>query len=185
MDYFARGYTALVGDKGIPQSANDTIEKLCDRLLNNNQLEERRAALLGLKGLSRDWKSVEFVIHSSSSACCSYPADVHCCHSRRTHIWHTVGSESVNPAGSSSESGGMSEMRDVIADAPVPSPPQEVGARALPILLGVLQDDAPDDIETAKAVVETLSLLCEIEEVDGRVSLLLMSYVKRERERLC
>jgi hypothetical protein len=50
-------------------------------------------------------------------------------------------------------------------------PPQEVGSRALPILLGVLQEDAPEDIETAKAVVETLSLLCEVEEVDGRVSL--------------
>lgn len=60
MDYFSRGYTALRGDKGAPQSANDTIDKLCDRLLNGNSLEDRRAALLGLKGLSRDWKSVEF-----------------------------------------------------------------------------------------------------------------------------
>lgn len=47
---------------------------------------------------------------------------------------------------------------------------QEVGSRALPILLGVLQEDAPEDVEIAKAVVETLSLLCEVEEVDGRVS---------------
>ncbi len=40
----------------------------------------------------------------------------------------------------------------------------------MPILLGVLQEDAPEDLEIAKAVVETLSLLCEVEEVDGRVS---------------
>jgi len=37
-------------------------------------------------------------------------------------------------------------------------------------LLGVLQEDAPEDLEIAKAVVETLSLLCEVEELDGRVS---------------
>ncbi|ORY56205.1 p115 like vesicle tethering protein [Leucosporidium creatinivorum] len=84
-----------------PQSPADTIDKLCDRLLNGSQLEDRRAALLGLKGLSRDWKT-------------------------------------------------------------------EVGSRALPILLGVLQEDAPEDVEIAKAVVETLSLLCEVEEVEGR-----------------
>ncbi|KAL8283699.1 hypothetical protein RQP46_005494 [Phenoliferia psychrophenolica] len=97
----ARGYVALRGDTGQPQSASDTIDKLCDRLLNGSQLEDRRAALLGLKGLSRDWKS-------------------------------------------------------------------DVGSRALPILLGVLEEDAPEDVEIAKAVVETFSLLCEIEEVDGR-----------------
>lgn len=41
----------------------------------------------------------------------------------------------------------------------------------MPILLGVLEEDAPQDVEVAKAVVETLSLLCEIEQVDGRVRL--------------
>lgn len=47
-----------------------------------------------------------------------------------------------------------------------------MGSRALPILLGVLDEDAQQDTETAKAVVETLSLLCEVEESqDGRVSL--------------
>lgn len=40
----------------------------------------------------------------------------------------------------------------------------------MPILLGVLEEDATQDVETAKAVVETLSLLCEVEELDGRVS---------------
>ncbi|KAI5478541.1 hypothetical protein MNV49_004798 [Pseudohyphozyma bogoriensis] len=97
----AKGYNSLRGEAGAPQSASDTIDKLCDRLLNGTQLEDRRAALLGIKGLSRDWKA-------------------------------------------------------------------EVGSRALPILLGVLEEDAPEDVEIAKAVVETFSLLCEIEEVDGR-----------------
>ncbi|GAA5832882.1 hypothetical protein JCM11251_000516 [Rhodosporidiobolus azoricus] len=99
----ARGYQSLqtVTASGTPQSSTATIDKLCDRLLNGQQLEDRRAALLGLKGLSRDWKS-------------------------------------------------------------------DVGSRALPILLGVLEEDAKEDLEMAKAVVETLSLLCEVEEVDGR-----------------
>ncbi|GAA5922633.1 uncharacterized protein JCM15063_003368 [Sporobolomyces koalae] len=96
----ARGYNSLQ-QSAQPQSAASTIDKLCDRLLQHDSPDERRAALLSLKGLSRDWKS-------------------------------------------------------------------EVGSRALPILLGVLEDDAAQDVETAKAVVETLSLLCEVEEVDGR-----------------
>ncbi|GAA6000461.1 uncharacterized protein JCM10292_001526 [Rhodotorula paludigena] len=96
----ARGYNSLK-DSAQPQSAAGTIDRLCERLLNGTQREDRRAALLGLKGLSRDWKS-------------------------------------------------------------------EVGGRALPILLGVLDEDAAEDTEMAKAVVETLSLLCEVEEVDGR-----------------
>ncbi|SCZ90568.1 BZ3500_MvSof-1268-A1-R1_Chr1-3g02071 [Microbotryum saponariae] len=96
----ARGYGALSAG-ATQQSPQETIDKLCDRLLNGTHLEDRRAALLGLKGLSRDWKS-------------------------------------------------------------------EVGQRALPILLGVLEEDAPEDVEMAKAVVETLSLLCEVEEVDSR-----------------
>ncbi|GAA5980168.1 hypothetical protein JCM10908_001559 [Rhodotorula pacifica] len=94
------GYNSLQASTQ-PQSATSTIDKLCERLLNSQQREDRRAALLALKGLSRDWKS-------------------------------------------------------------------EVGTQALPILLGVLEDDAAEDTEMAKAVVETLSLLCEVEEVDGR-----------------
>ncbi|GAA5870110.1 hypothetical protein JCM3774_002595 [Rhodotorula dairenensis] len=94
------GYNSLQASTQ-PQSATATIDKLCERLLNSQQREDRRAALLALKGLSRDWKS-------------------------------------------------------------------EVGSQALPILLGVLEDDAAEDTEMAKAVVETLSLLCEVEEVDGR-----------------
>ncbi|GAA5978532.1 hypothetical protein JCM11641_007976 [Rhodosporidiobolus odoratus] len=100
----SKGYNSLqqaAQASTIPQSATATIDRLCDRLLNGTQLEDRRAALLGIKGLSRDWKA-------------------------------------------------------------------DVGSRALPILLGVLEEDAKDDVEMAKAVVETMSLLCEVEEVDGR-----------------
>ncbi|BGP36921.1 Vesicle-mediated ER to Golgi transport protein [Rhodotorula kratochvilovae] len=96
----ARGYGALQASAQ-PQSATTTIDRLCDRILQGDSREDRRAALLGLKGLSRDWKT-------------------------------------------------------------------EVGSRALPILLGVLEEDAAEDTEMAKAVVETLSLLCEVEEHDGR-----------------
>jgi hypothetical protein len=53
----AKGYSALQ-KAGQPQSELEIIDKLCDRLLNGTQLEDRRAALLGLKGLSRDWKAV-------------------------------------------------------------------------------------------------------------------------------
>lgn len=55
--HLLRGYETL-SQAAAPQSATDTIDKLCDRLLNGHSLEDRRAALLGLKGLSRDWKSV-------------------------------------------------------------------------------------------------------------------------------
>ncbi|GAA5926865.1 hypothetical protein JCM3775_007063 [Rhodotorula graminis] len=96
----ARGYGALQASTQ-PQSATSTIDRLCDRLLSGDERDDRKAALLGLKGLSRDWKA-------------------------------------------------------------------EVGSRALPILLGVLEEDAAEDTEMAKAVVETLSLLCEVEEHDGR-----------------
>ena len=62
MDYFARSYDAL---RAAPQSGSDTIEKLCERLLNGASIEERKAALLGLKGLSRDWKAVGPALRSA------------------------------------------------------------------------------------------------------------------------
>ncbi|KAK9368764.1 p115 like vesicle tethering protein [Lipomyces kononenkoae] len=37
-------------------TATDTITKLCDRLLNSTLLEDRRAAVLGLKGFCRDYR---------------------------------------------------------------------------------------------------------------------------------
>lgn len=41
---------------------------------------------------------------------------------------------------------------------------QDVGQAALPILLIMLERDAPEDLETAKAVLETLNLLCEVDD---------------------
>ncbi|EPB81545.1 hypothetical protein HMPREF1544_11735 [Mucor circinelloides 1006PhL] len=55
MDFFSRGYTALRGERGQPQSADETIEKLADCLETATLLEDRRAGVLSLKGLVRDW----------------------------------------------------------------------------------------------------------------------------------
>jgi hypothetical protein len=57
---FNRFYNNLKTSAAPPPqiSAADTIDKLCDRLGNSTLVEDRRAALLGLKGLSRDWKAV-------------------------------------------------------------------------------------------------------------------------------
>ncbi|KAI7897457.1 p115 like vesicle tethering protein [Cokeromyces recurvatus] len=55
MDFLTRGYTALRGDRGQPQSADETIEKLADCLETATLLEDRRAGVLSLKGLVRDW----------------------------------------------------------------------------------------------------------------------------------
>lgn len=52
------GYRALQGEHGQPQSVSSTIDKLCDRLANGASLEDRRTALLAIKGLSRDYKAV-------------------------------------------------------------------------------------------------------------------------------
>lgn len=57
-------YKQLQGPTGVKQSASETIDKLVDRLANGTHVEDRRAALLGLKGLSRDWRGV-----------CDYQAD--------------------------------------------------------------------------------------------------------------
>lgn len=51
-------YNSLRGDLGAPQTATDTIEKLVDRIQTSPAVEDRRTAVLGLKGLSRDWKAV-------------------------------------------------------------------------------------------------------------------------------
>ncbi|KAJ3083152.1 Vesicle-mediated ER to Golgi transport protein, partial [Quaeritorhiza haematococci] len=56
MELVFKSYQALRGDKGAPQSATETIDKLCDRVSNSTLLEDRRAAVMGLKGLVRDWK---------------------------------------------------------------------------------------------------------------------------------
>lgn len=58
----SESYNQLRGPAGAPQSASETIDKLCDRLANATLVEDRRAALLGLKGLSRDWKAVRWLL---------------------------------------------------------------------------------------------------------------------------
>ncbi|OCF39785.1 hypothetical protein I317_06394 [Kwoniella heveanensis CBS 569] len=50
-------YNQIRGDLAVaPQTATDTIEKLVDRIQTSAAVEDRRTAVLGLKGLSRDWK---------------------------------------------------------------------------------------------------------------------------------
>lgn len=39
-----------------PQSAYETITKLCDRLQNSTHIEDRRTAVLGLKGFAREYR---------------------------------------------------------------------------------------------------------------------------------
>ncbi|OAD75652.1 hypothetical protein PHYBLDRAFT_111020 [Phycomyces blakesleeanus NRRL 1555(-)] len=55
MDFFSRGYAAIRGERGQPQEADETIEKLADCLETATLLEDRRAGVLSLKGLVRDW----------------------------------------------------------------------------------------------------------------------------------
>ncbi|ORY26157.1 p115 like vesicle tethering protein [Naematelia encephala] len=50
-------YETLRGDLGAPQNATDTIDKLVERIQSSPAVEDRRTAVLGLKGLSRDWKA--------------------------------------------------------------------------------------------------------------------------------
>ena len=57
MDFFSQTYNALRGPTGAPQSASDTIARLSDRLSPATLLADRRAAVLALKGLSRDCKA--------------------------------------------------------------------------------------------------------------------------------
>ncbi|KAF9235255.1 hypothetical protein BU15DRAFT_65006 [Melanogaster broomeanus] len=104
MDFLSQTYIALRGPTGAPQSATDTIAKLSDRLSPSTLLADRRAAVLSLKGLTRDCKA-------------------------------------------------------------------EVGDRALPGLLNVLQNDAEIDADIGKAAIETLQHLCEPEEASRELSL--------------
>ncbi|KAH9889346.1 p115 like vesicle tethering protein [Cubamyces lactineus] len=97
MDFLSQINIALRGPTGQPQSATDTISRLADRLSPSTLLADRRAAVLALKGLARDWKA-------------------------------------------------------------------DVGERALPGLLDVLQNDAEVDTDIGKAVLETLLVLCEVDE---------------------
>lgn len=49
-------YSALKG--GPTQTGEDTIEKLLSQIANCTLLPDRRAAVMGIKGMSRDWKLV-------------------------------------------------------------------------------------------------------------------------------
>lgn len=57
MEFFSQTYNALRGPTGAPQSAIDAIERLSNRLSPSTLLADRRAAVLSLKGLSRDCKA--------------------------------------------------------------------------------------------------------------------------------
>lgn len=97
MEFLSQINIALRGPTGQPQSAADTIARLADRLSPSTLLADRRAAVLALKGLARDWKA-------------------------------------------------------------------DVGQLTLHGLLDVLQNDAEVDADIGKAVLETLILLCEVDE---------------------
>ncbi|TFK44963.1 p115 like vesicle tethering protein [Crucibulum laeve] len=56
MEFFSQTYVALRGPTGAPQTPGDTIGRLSDRLSPATLLADRRAAVLALKGLSRDCK---------------------------------------------------------------------------------------------------------------------------------
>ncbi len=95
MDFLANTYNALRTPQGAPQSPSETISRLADRLSPSTLLADRRASVLALKGLARDWKA-------------------------------------------------------------------EVSEISLQGLLGVLENDAEIDADIAKAVLETLIILCDV-----------------------
>ncbi|KAH9920972.1 p115 like vesicle tethering protein [Fomitopsis serialis] len=57
MEFINQTYFALRGPQGAPQSAPETIARLADRLSPSTLLADRRAAVLSLKGLSRDHRA--------------------------------------------------------------------------------------------------------------------------------
>ncbi|KAL2912602.1 Vesicle-mediated ER to Golgi transport protein [Polyrhizophydium stewartii] len=50
-------FSALRGDKTPQQSPQEIIDKLCDRVQNSSLLEDRRSAVQGLRGMSREWRA--------------------------------------------------------------------------------------------------------------------------------
>ncbi|OMJ10417.1 Intracellular protein transport protein uso1, partial [Smittium culicis] len=59
MDFFSKGYSALVGEgKNLQQTPELTIQKLTDRVSASTLIEDRRAAVLGLKGLAKEYKRI-------------------------------------------------------------------------------------------------------------------------------
>ncbi|KAJ3376765.1 Vesicle-mediated ER to Golgi transport protein, partial [Lobulomyces angularis] len=55
-DLLFSGYNAIRGDKGETQDGVEVINKIVDRISNSTLLEDRRASVLTLKGLAKDWK---------------------------------------------------------------------------------------------------------------------------------
>ena len=51
-------FSFLQGGNRPIQTAEETIEKLTDRVTNATLIEDRRGAVLGLKGLAREYKLV-------------------------------------------------------------------------------------------------------------------------------
>ncbi|KIM26882.1 hypothetical protein M408DRAFT_16746 [Serendipita vermifera MAFF 305830] len=96
MEFLNQTYFALRGPTETTQNPHDTVSRLADRLAQSTQLEDRRAALFALRGLSRDYRA-------------------------------------------------------------------EVGASALDAFLVVIDGDALVDQEVAKAVLQTLNTLCEVD----------------------
>jgi hypothetical protein len=96
MDFLNQTYIALRGPAETVQRPHDTVSKLADRLAQSTQLEDRRAALFALRGLSRDYRA---------------------------------------------------EVGEISSDA----------------LLSALDGDAQVDPEVAKAVLQTLNTLCEVD----------------------
>ncbi|ORY01697.1 hypothetical protein K493DRAFT_209243 [Basidiobolus meristosporus CBS 931.73] len=56
MSFWSDAFNVLTGQAGQPQTASDTIVKLSDRVQTATLIEDRRAAVLGLKGLCREYR---------------------------------------------------------------------------------------------------------------------------------
>ena len=57
MDILSKGYSVLVAPPK-QQSADTIILLLCDRLKHSTLLEDRRAAVFGLRGFAREYPRV-------------------------------------------------------------------------------------------------------------------------------
>ncbi|KAF9165528.1 hypothetical protein DFQ26_009845, partial [Actinomortierella ambigua] len=56
MDFLTKGYNALRGEKGQHQTGAETIDRICNRIEHGTLLEDRRAGVMALKGLAREYK---------------------------------------------------------------------------------------------------------------------------------
>jgi hypothetical protein len=64
-------YTALRGDLGAPQTPTETIDKLVERIQTAELVEDRRTAVLGLKGCTREYKEVSCQLADQPDGNCS------------------------------------------------------------------------------------------------------------------